>query len=121
MRLAGGASALALIWLAMLMFGARGVDRTVLVSLYSGDHPWIALAAIGFTKLGDWSVVIATTVAAAVVLLIRRKARAALVLLVAAILGRALVILQKAELARLRPQENLHLVEVSYLSFPSGH
>jgi len=116
-----GLAGLAALWLAMLLLGAKGLDRTILVGLYAGDFPWIALAAIALTKLGDWSVVIAITVAAAVVLLYRRRARAALVLLVAAFSGRALIVLQKAELARMRPQENLHLVEVHYLSFPSGH
>ncbi len=35
--------------------------------------------------------------------------------------GRILVILQKDYFARLRPEEHLRMVEVNYMSFPSGH
>jgi undecaprenyl-diphosphatase len=54
-------------------------------------------------------------------LMFRRHFGLALLLLVTTGTGRALVILEKIYLARLRPEENLRLVEVSDLSFPSGH
>ncbi len=44
-----------------------------------------------------------------------------MLLLIASFSGRALVILEKAYFARLRPEEHLRLVEVHYQSFPSGH
>ena len=104
----------------MLLLGAGPVDRDLLLALYARDEPWLALAALGFTYLGDWATVVAATILGALWLLYCGKRWKALTLLVGSFTGRALVILQKAYFARLRPEENL-LVEVSDLSFPSGH
>lgn len=114
-------AALAALWLAMLLLGTGSEDRAVLLALYAGDEPWLALAALGFTYLGNWPTVVVVTLLGAVWLLYRGKRRAALVLLVASFSGRLLVILEKAYFARLRPEENLRLAEVHYQSFPSGH
>lgn len=105
----------------MLLLGAGDADRQVLLALYAADEPWLALAAIGFTQIGNWSTVVGITLAGALWLLWRGRRWHALVLLVASFTGRALVILQKAYFARLRPEEDLRLVEVHYQSFPSGH
>lgn len=105
----------------MLLFGAGPADRDLLLALYARDEPWLALAALGLTYLGDWWTVVVVTLVGAVWLLYRGKRWAALTLLIASFTGRALVILQKAYFARLRPEENIRLVEVSSLSFPSGH
>lgn len=114
-------AALAALWLAMLLLGAGAADKAVLLSLYAGDRPWLALGALGFTYLGNWPTVVVATVLGAVWLLYRGKRRSALLLLVASFTGRGLVILEKAYFARLRPEENLRLAEVHYQSFPSGH
>ncbi|HUE78852.1 MAG TPA: phosphatase PAP2 family protein [Sphingomicrobium sp.] len=114
-------SALAGLWLAMLLLGAGEADRVVLLTLYAGDEPWLALAALGFTYLGNWPTLVTVTLLGAAWLAYRDKRRDALLLLIASFSGRALVVLQKAWLARLRPEENLRLVEVHYQSFPSGH
>ena len=113
--------ALTLTWLAMLLLGAGGADRSVLMALYAGDEPWLALGAIGFTYMGNWWTVVAVTLVAAAVMLWRRRRREALLLLIASFTGRALVILEKEWFARLRPEEHMRLVEVHYQSFPSGH
>jgi undecaprenyl-diphosphatase len=113
--------ALAALWLAMLLLGAGPVDRAVLLGLYAGDEPWLALAAIGVSTLGTWPTVVAVTILGAGWLAYRGKRHAALILLVASFTGRLLVIAEKAYFARLRPEENLRLVEVHYQSFPSGH
>ena len=113
--------ALALLWLAMLLLGAGGVDRAVLMALYAGDEPWLALAAIGLTYLGSWWTAVGVTLAASAWLLWKTKRREVLLLLTATFSGRVLVILEKQWSARLRPDEHLRLVEVHYLSFPSGH
>ena len=118
---AGAAAALAALWLAMLLLGTGDVDREVLMALYAGDEPWLALGAIGLSYLGTWPTVVVVTVLGAALLLYRGKRRAALVLLVASFSGRLLVILEKAYFARLRPEEHLRMVEVHYQSFPSGH
>jgi len=113
--------ALAGLWLAMLLLGAGDVDRDVLLGLYARDEPWLALAAVGLTYLGNWPTVVVVTILGAAWLAYRGKRRAALVLLVASFSGRLLVILEKAYFARLRPEEHMRLVEVHYQSFPSGH
>ena len=112
---------MAALWLAMLLFGAGAADRDILLGLYAGDQPWLALAALGFTFLGNWSTVIVVTILATAWMLYRGQRRRALLLLVASLTGRGLVILEKAYFARLRPEENLRLAEVHYQSFPSGH
>jgi undecaprenyl-diphosphatase len=112
---------LAATWLAMLLLGAGGADGAVLLGLYAGDRPWLALAAIGFTYLGNWATVVAVTLLGAAWLFYRGKRRSALILLVASFTGRGLVILEKAFFARVRPEESLRLAEVHYQSFPSGH
>ena len=109
------------VWAAMLLLGAGSVDRDVLLALYARDEPWLALGALGLTYLGDWWTVVAVTLVGALWLLYRGKRWAALTLLIASFTGRALVILQKMYFARLRPEEDMRLVEVSSLSFPSGH
>ena len=109
------------LWLSMLLLGAGTVDRDILLGLYARDEPWLALAALGFTYLGNWWTVVGVTFAGALLLLYRGKNWGALTLLIVTFTGRALVILQKAYVARLRPEEDLRLVEVSYQSFPSGH
>ena len=114
-------AALAALWLAMLLLGAGAVDRSVLMALYAADEPWLALAAMGFTYLGNWWTIVAVTLVAAAWLLWRGKRREALILIVATFTGRGLVILEKAYFGRVRPEENLRLVEVHYQSFPSGH
>ena len=112
---------LAALWLAMLLLGTGAADRAILLILYAGDRPWLALGALGFTYLGNWSTVIVVTVIGALWMLYRRHYRGALLLLVASLTGRLLLILEKAYFARLRPEENLRLAEVHYQSFPSGH
>ena len=112
---------LAAMWLAMLLLGAGPADKAILLRLYAGDRPWLALAAMGFTYLGNWPTVVVATVLGAGLLLYRGKRRSALLLLLASFTGRGLVILEKAYFARLRPEENLRLAEVHYQSFPSGH
>ena len=105
----------------MLLLGAGAADREVLLALYARDEPWLALGAIGLTQLGNWWTVVAVTIAGALFLLYLGKRWAALTLLVVSFGGRVLVILQKAYFARLRPGEDMRLVEVHYQSFPSGH
>lgn len=105
----------------MLLLGAGTVDRDLLMALYAADEPWLALAAIGFTYLGAWWTVVGVSLVASLWLMWRGKRREALLLLLVTFTGRALVIIEKLWFARVRPEENLRLVEVHYLSFPSGH
>lgn len=114
-------TALVALWLAMLVFGAGVIDRTLLVSAYAGHRPLLADAARLVTTLGDGRVVTVLTLIGGVVLLLRRHPRRALALVVGTFVGRLLVELQKYEIGRLRPDANPYLVMVQNLSFPSGH
>jgi undecaprenyl-diphosphatase len=105
----------------MLLLGARDIDKQVLTDLYAGSRPAVAAIAIGFTALGEWPVVVLVSVLAAIWLVRQGKRRLAVLLLVGSLVARALVIIQKYEFARLRPEEHLRLVEVSSKSFPSAH
>ena len=115
------AAALAALWLAMLLGGGGPVDRGLLFALHSGEQPGIALAAAVFTFIGNGTSLIPITLAAAAWIAYRHKPAPALVLLASTLTGRMLVVLQKLWFARLRPDEELRLVDVHYLSFPSGH
>ena len=112
---------LALLWLAMLLLGGGGADRTLLLELYAVERPWLVVAAMAFTFIGNGTTLVPVTLLAACWLMFHRRFRAALLLLVATGTGRILVILEKISLARHRPDEDLRLVEVNDLSFPSGH
>lgn len=105
----------------MLLLGAGEADQRLLLGLYAAERPWVALAAFGFTYLGDGVSLIAITAVAALWLFVRGRRRDAAWLILATMSGRALVFAQKLIFARLRPEEHLRLVEVSSLSFPSGH
>jgi membrane-associated phospholipid phosphatase len=109
------------LWVAMLLLGAGNIDRDVLLALYAGDEIWIALASIWLTKLGNWWTVVPLTLLGAAWFFYKRRPWAALTLLICSFGGRVLVILQKDYFARLRPEEHLRMVEVNYMSFPSGH
>jgi len=108
-------------WLAMLLLGAGNVDRDVLLALHADNERALANAAIWLTKLGDWWTVVPITLAGAAWLFFKRRPWAAIALLVCSFGGRVLVILQKDYFARMRPEEHLRMVEVHYMSFPSGH
>lgn len=114
------AAVLAALWLAMFLAGGGGWDRAILVGAYAGDRPWMA-AALFVTRLGDWEVLLAVSFFAAAWLMLKRRWRLAALLFGSTLAARLLVGAQKILLARVRPAENQHLVQVETLSFPSGH
>jgi membrane-associated phospholipid phosphatase len=105
----------------MLLFGGLDFDRALLIALYAGDKPNLALAARIVTELGGYMVLIPATLAGAGWLAVKRRYRSAALLLVISLGGRFLVEAQKVWTARIRPEEYEHLVAVQSLSFPSGH
>ncbi len=108
-------------WTVMLLFGGLDFDNALLLTLYAGDKPNLALAARIVTEAGGYRVLIAATAAGAAWLLYRRRIRAALLLLGITLGGRMLVEAQKVWTDRLRPGDQEHLVQVQSLAFPSGH
>lgn len=114
-------AALAILWLAMLTFGAGAIDRVVLVSLYAGDRPAIAAIARAITFLGEGEVVVLVSLVAAAWLGWQGRARSGLALIAVTIAGRFLVWGQKYGIGRLRPEDQAHLVQVYSPSYPSAH
>jgi membrane-associated phospholipid phosphatase len=105
----------------MLLGGTGPLDHQLLHALYSADTPTVRGAVMFVTNLGNWSVLVTLTLVGAGWLLYRGKARSALLLLAITLVGRLLVDLQKVGIGRLRPDDQVHRVPVSDLSFPSGH
>jgi undecaprenyl-diphosphatase len=112
---------LALIWLAMLLFGRGALDRHVAEMLYAGGRPALVILARVFTALGEPAVLIAGGFVVAGWLWWRGRGRLALGLLVVILVGRGLAEVQKFWVARARPEVEPHLVIVKTSSFPSGH
>jgi len=119
--LAGGVAALAALWLATMLTGTGALDHRLLHALYAMDRPALRAGVIAVTNLGEWWVLVALTLAGVAVLLLSRRPRSALLLLAITLVGRGLVEIQKLGIGRLRPEDQVHLVPVRSLSFPSGH
>ncbi|MEO5611806.1 MAG: phosphatase PAP2 family protein [Sphingomicrobium sp.] len=118
---AAGIAALAAVWLAMMLGGTGPLDHRLLGALYAADTPAVRGAVLLATNLGQWLVLVIVTLIGAAWLLYRRQARAALLLVAITLAGRFLVDFQKLGIGRHRPQDQIHLVPVHDLSFPSGH
>lgn len=112
---------LAAIWLAMLLLGRGGLDRTIYETLYAGHRPALVVIARIFTALGEPTVLVAAGFLLAAWLWWQRRGRFALALLLVVLIGRGLTEVQKYWIARARPDLEPHLVVVKTSSFPSGH
>ena len=115
------AASLASLWLAMMLVGTGTADWTILHYFYAGDRPVLAQIARWVTRLGDGWFVTLVLIAAGLWLMRGRRFTTALVLMIGVIVGRGLTELQKIEIGRLRPAEDIHLAETISLSYPSGH
>jgi undecaprenyl-diphosphatase len=114
-------TALAGIWLAMLLGGASTVDRTLYEALYAGRRPILLAIARAFTFLGDPTLLIGAGALLALWLWSAGRRRLGLALLLVTMTGRGLGEAQKYWIARARPDLEPHLVIVKTSSFPSGH
>jgi len=112
---------LALLWFAMLTIGAGPADDAILRGLYAGGRPVLAEIAVAVTFFGEAWFLIGLGTAFALFLWAKRRGRCGLVLIAVMLAGRGLVEAQKYGIARLRPEDEVHLVPVSTPSFPSGH
>jgi undecaprenyl-diphosphatase len=120
-RFAAALVALALIWLAMLLWGGGPLDRHIYEALYAGDRPTLLAIARFFTALGEPTVLIGVGIVLAARLWWAGHRRLPLVLVAIVAIGRALSEAQKYWIARVRPDLEPHLVVVKTSSFPSGH
>ena len=114
-------SALALIWSAMLWFGTGTLDRAILHAFYAGGDSLRSTFALIVTRLGDPDLLLLVTGLVTLLLIARRNHRTAALFLGISLSGRLLVDLQKALIARPRPDAHLHLIGTRTDSFPSGH
>jgi membrane-associated phospholipid phosphatase len=117
----GGTALLAATWLATMLTGTGPLDHALLAAVYAGHRPALRTAAVLVTLFGEWQVLIPVCVAAAAWLVYRGRHRSAVLLLSITLVGRILVELQKWSIHRLRPEDQVHLVPVKSLSFPSAH
>ena len=112
---------LALVWAAMLWLGTGRLDHVVLEALYAGGDSTRSSFALIVTRLGDPDLLLLVTGLVTLVLIARRNFRPAVLLLAISLSGRAVGDLQKALIARPRPDAHLHLIGTRTDSFPSGH
>lgn len=111
---------LAVIWVAMLVFGGGRADGELLSVIYIGEHSRLVRLAHYVGRLGGWPVLLLVTLAAAVLLASRGKYWLAPLPLAATYAVNELGILMRTEVARPRPNlpgaYGLHAP-----SFPSVH
>lgn len=105
----------------------RGFDEALLLAMRTADPAdpigprWVEASVADISALGGRSVLTVLTVLAVGFLLVMRKYTDATVLLVAVIGAGVLSSLLKLGFARPRPDLVAHIVEVTSMSFPSGH
>jgi len=130
---AGGAVALSM--LILMIVGAtidRGhqfaIDRALLLAFRQGGNlampigpHWLQPTMIDVTALGSGAVLTIVIVVTLGALLVARRWLTSALVLAATVSGSLAVDLAKTLVARVRPNLVPHLVEVSSLSFPSGH
>ncbi len=121
LRVVIAAALLALLWFSMLTVGARPADDAILRAIYAGGYPMLVGIARTFTFFGGAVFLIALGFAFALLLWREGRGRYGLVVIAVTLVGRGLVEAQKYGIARLRPEDEVHLVPVSTPSFPSGH
>lgn len=112
---------LALLWFAMLTVGTGDADDDILRALYVGGHPMLVAIARDITIIGNWWIGIPVVAVGMALLVALGRARHAAIAFLVIGTGRVLVEAQKYSIARLRPEDEAHLVPVSSPSFPSGH
>ena len=119
-----GAVAIALVLLIGLAVGhwPFDFDRAIILNLRAWGGPsWLPKVAADVTALGGGVVLTIIVVLAAGLLAVQRLWLSAAATLAASISGGMVVALVKTEVARPRPDIVDHLVQVSNMSFPSGH
>lgn len=113
----------AAIWIIAALVGGNRfeVDVTLHAAFGLSEHPALATLARIVTDIGGWQVLTLITLAACAALALRHRVRDILPLLAIIYLGRLAVEAQKMLFARDRPDLLDRLVEVTSLSYPSGH
>lgn len=126
-----GAAMAVLLMLGVGLLIARwpfGFDRALITALRSPGDPGVPIGGPGFlaflrdvTALGDGNLLTLLVLAVVGLLLVQRKRMTAVLVAAATLSGSGLVSWAKLHVGRSRPDIVPHLVDVSSLSFPSGH
>lgn len=119
-----GAAGIAVVLLIGLAIGhwPFAFDRAIIVGLRDWGGPsWLPKVAADVTALGGGVILTIVVLLAAGLLAVQRLWLSAAATLAASISGGLVVSLVKTEVARPRPDLVDHLVQVSNMSFPSGH
>ena len=105
----------------LLGHGVSSVDRTILIGIAKARTPWLTLVAVDLTALESVTLVVLISTIALCVLLLLRERMGALQLVAASVGAGILTTTIKDYIERARPEIVTQLVEVSGLSYPSGH
>lgn len=119
-----GAAGIAVVLLIGLAIGhwPFAFDRAIIVGLRDWGGPsWLPKVAADVTALGGGVILTIVVLLATGLLAVQRLWLSAAATLAASISGGLVVSLVKSEVARPRPDLVDHLVQVSNMSFPSGH
>jgi membrane-associated phospholipid phosphatase len=119
-----GAAGIAVVLLIGLAIGhwPFAFDRAIIVGLRDWGGPsWLPKIAADVTALGGGVILTIVVLLATGLLAVQRLWLSAAATLAASISGGLVVSLVKTEVARPRPDLVDHLVQVSNMSFPSGH
>ncbi len=119
-----GAAGIAAVLLIGLAIGhwPFAFDRAIIVGLRDWGGPsWLPKVAADVTALGGGVILTIVVLLATGLLAVQRLWLSAAATLAASISGGLVVSLVKTEVARPRPDLVDHLVQVSNMSFPSGH
>jgi undecaprenyl-diphosphatase len=98
-----------------------GVDRTILIAFAKARTPWLTVMAVDLTALGSVTLVVLFSTIALCVLLLLRDRMGALQLVAASVGAGILTTTIKNYIDRPRPEVVTQLIQVSGLSYPSGH
>ncbi|MGC1646972.1 MAG: phosphatase PAP2 family protein [Candidatus Sulfotelmatobacter sp.] len=105
----------------LLEHEVSGVDRTILIGVAKARTPWLTVVAVDLTALGSVTVVVLISTIALCVLLLLKDRMGALQLVAAFVGAGILTTTIKNYIDRPRPEVVPQLIQVSGLSYPSGH
>jgi undecaprenyl-diphosphatase len=105
----------------LLEHEVSGVDRTILIGVAKARTPWLTVVAVDLTALGSVTLVVLISTIALCVLLLLKDRMGALQLVAAFVGAGILTTTIKNYIDRPRPEVVPQLIQVSGLSYPSGH
>ena len=105
----------------LLEHEVSGVDRTILIGFAKTRTPWVTMVAVDLTALGSVTLVVLISTIALCVLLLLKDRLGALQLVAASVGAGILTTTVKDYVDRPRPEVVTQLIQVSGLSYPSGH